>query len=221
MKIVQINATCGSGSTGKICVSISKLLDSHQVVNYVFYTMGADGDSHGNRYANRYYTKRQALRSRVLGNYGFNSRRATRRLIKELDLISPDIVHLHNLHAHNVDLALLFGYFKEKKTKLFWTFHDCWAFTGYCPYFDLVACDKWQSGCHSCPQKRTYSWFFDRSRTLYHRKKELFSGLDLTVITPSEWLASLVKKSFFHTGEQSYINIQSIFISITKILETP
>ena len=31
---------------------------------------------------------------------------------------------------------------------------------------------------------------------LYERKKQLLSGLDLTIITPSQWLADLVKQSF-------------------------
>ena len=31
---------------------------------------------------------------------------------------------------------------------------------------------------------------------MFHRKKQLFNDLDLTIITPSKWLANLVKESF-------------------------
>ena len=31
MKVVQINATCGVGSTGRICVGISQLLTEKQI----------------------------------------------------------------------------------------------------------------------------------------------------------------------------------------------
>ena len=196
MKIVQINAVCGQGSTGKICVDISRLLTEQGLENYIFYASGDSDDPLARRYMTAREIKIQALRSRLLGNYGFNSRGATRRLIDMLEETKPDIVHLHNLHSHNCDLELLFTYFREKKTKLFWTFHDCWAFTGYCPHYTMLRCEKWKTGCRACPQRGSYSWLFDRSAWLYEQKKRLFSGLDLTIITPSNWLAGEVRQSF-------------------------
>jgi len=196
MKVVQINATCSSGSTGKITHAVSRLLTEKGIENYILYSQGQTGGENALRFMSDREGKVQALKSRVLGNYGFNSRSATKRLILELERIKPDIVHLHNLHSHDLHLGMLFRYFKENKTKLYWTFHDCWAFTAYCPYFDLAGCEKWKSGCHNCSQRKQFSWFFDRSSTLYQRKKELFSGLDLTIITPSAWLAELVSQSF-------------------------
>ena len=183
MKIVQINATCGAGSTGKICVAVSRLLTEEGTENYILYSSGTSDYPLGIKYASDVDIKLGALGSRIFGNYGFNAKKVTKKLISELVRISPDIVHIHNIHSHNCDLALLFNYFKEKKTKLFWTFHDCWSFTAYCPYFDMVGCVKWKNECHNCSQRKKYSWFFDRSETLYKKKKELFAGLDLTVIT--------------------------------------
>ncbi len=206
MKIVQINITCGSGSTGKICLAVSELLNEKGVENYIFYTEGESDSPNAVKYADGKYLKVQALLSRVRGNYGFNSKSITSKLIARLEEIQPDIVHLHNLHGHNCNLEMLFTYFKEKNIKLYWTFHDCWAFTGYCTHFDFVGCDKWQSQCYSCPQKGDYSWLFDKSRTLYEKKKSLFASLDLTVITPSKWLADLVKKSFLADCDVLVIN---------------
>ena len=196
MKIVQINTTCGTGSTGKICIAVSRLLSERGIENYILYTQGKSDYPLGIKFAGAGYKKIQALKSRILGNGGFNSHLATVKLIRELDRIGPDMVHIHNIHGHDCDLGMLFRYFRERKTKLFWTFHDCWAFTANCPYFSFVGCDQWKTECKDCPQIRKTSWFFDRSSTLYRRKKELFSGLDLTVITPSQWLADLVKESF-------------------------
>lgn len=206
MKSVQINATCGVGSTGKICVGISELLDTRNVENYILYSSRSNGDPHGIACASDKYIKLQALKSRILGNYGFNSRKATRRMIRALERIQPDIVHLHNVHGHDCDLSMLFSYFKEKKIKLIWTFHDCWSFTGYCTYFDLVKCDRWKTECAACPQRDTYSWFFDKAGMLHRRKKKLFSGLDLTVVTPSAWLADLVRGSFLKDYPIQVIN---------------
>ena len=206
MKIVQINVTCGVGSTGKICLAVSRLLNDRGVENYILFSEEDSDYEYGIKYADKLSIKLQALKSRAFGNYGFNSRALTKKLISKLDEIQPDIVHLHNLHGHGCNLEMLFGYFKEKNIKLYWTFHDCWAFTGYCPHFDMIGCDKWQTQCGSCPQKGAYSFFFDKSDKLYCKKKELFSGLDLTIITPSEWLKSLVEKSFLKEYEVKVIN---------------
>ena len=196
MKIAQINITCGAGSTGKICVAVSDLLAQAGVESHILYTSGHSEHPAGIKYMSTAEVKLQALRSRIFGNYGFQSKRAAKRLIAHLDRLAPDIVHLHNLHGHNVHLGILFSYLKEKNIKIFWTFHDCWAFTGYCPYYDIAECSNWQISCKNCPQHSHYSWFFDRSADLFEKKKQLFTGLDLTIITPSQWLADQVKLSF-------------------------
>ena len=197
MKVVQINATCGTGSTGKICAVIGDLLSQRGIDNCIFYTSGVRAHPKGVRYADDLYIKTQALRSKLFGSYGLNSHRATAKLISKLTEFAPDLVVMHNLHSHNCNLEMLFRFFKERKQKLVWVFHDCWAFTGYCPHYDMVGCDKWKKeGCHDCPQKKHFSWFFDRSRMLFEKKRQLFSGLDLTIVTPSKWLAEQVGQSF-------------------------
>ena len=198
MKLVQINTTCGSGSTGKICVEVSKLLTKNGIENYILYSAGNSEYPLGKCYMSELETKIQAIQSRILGNYGFNSKAATKRMVQLLDEINPDIVHLHNLHGHNCDLQILFQHLKEKKIRIFWTFHDCWAFTGYCPHYDMAGCNKWKTGCGECPLRNHYSWFFDRSKNNYEKKKRLFTDMDLTIITPSYWLAEQVKQSFLH-----------------------
>lgn len=219
MKIVQINAVCGRGSTGKICVSISEILTSQNIENYILYSFGKSDYPLGIKISSDKYIKIQALKSKVFGNYGFNSKRATKKIIDKLDSIQPDIVHIHNIHGHDCHLGLLFTYLKKKKIKIFWTFHDCWAFTGYCVHFTFVKCEKWKTECKHCPQRRQYSWFFDRSKALYNKKKEIFSGLDLTIITPSQWLAELVKQSFLKDYPVKVIN-NGIDLNIFKPTES-
>lgn len=215
MKIVQINVSCGRGSTGKICLAVSKLLTQQGIENYILYAEGKSDYPLGIRYANHAYVKLEALRTRILGNYGFNSELATRRLIRHLERIQPDIVHLHNIHGHNCNLSMLFGYLKKKKIKLFWTFHDCWAFTGHCVHFTTVKCTQWKGHCVYCPLWNQHSWFFNRTNELFEKKKELFTGLDLTIITPSQWLAGLVKESFLKNYPVKVIN-NGIDLSVFK-----
>lgn len=197
MKIVQINVTCGVGSTGKICLEVSKLLTEKGVENYILYSSGSSDYPLGIKYTNEKYIKLQALKSRIFGNYGFTSKGATKKLIKKLEEIKPDIIQLHNVHGHNVNLELLFDYVRENKIKLFWSFHDCWAFTGYCPHYAMVKCDKWKTGCVDCVRRKEFSWFFDKSKRNYERKKALLQGVDCTIVSPSVWMKDQVKDSIF------------------------
>lgn len=195
MKIAQINAVCG-GSTGKICTAIAEKLAAQGDACTIYYALGEDAGENCVRYTDAFSVKTQALRAKVGGCYGFTSRKATERLLAELERFQPEIVQLHNLHSHQVDLELLLSYLTEKKIKVVWTFHDCWAFTGYCVHFDRIGCEKWKTRCQSCPQRREYSFFVDRSTDLFERKKKLLTALDLTIVTPSSWMASLVGQSF-------------------------
>ncbi len=206
MKIVQINTTCGLGSTGKISLSISKILNDNGIENYILYSSGRSDYDQGIRYMTNREVKAGTLESRICGNLGFESTFATRKLIKILDEIKPDIVHIHNIHSHNCNIDTLFDYLKNKKIHVIWTFHDCWAFTGYCTYFSFIGCDKWKTQCSKCPEVRKYSWFSDSSEHLYESKKRILSDIDMTIVTPSSWLAGLVKESFLKSCNIEVIN---------------
>lgn len=121
-------------------------------------------------------------------------------LISKIKKINPDLIHLHVLHDNFINIGILFRYLKTLNIPIIWTFHDCWAVTGQCPYFDIVNCNKWINGCKNCPQYKNEpkSLFFDTSEIMWKRKKKLFSDLkNLTIITPSNWLKSIVEKSYF------------------------
>lgn len=197
MKVVQINSVCGIGSTGGITIQLSRAMTENGIENYILYTYNKYDYPLGIRYSNKLIIKLNAGLSRVYGNYGFNSKSPTKRLIKHLERIKPDIVHIHNIHSHDLHLAMLFKYLKKTGVRVIFTLHDCWLITGYCVHFDNIGCDKWLKQCNNCPQRNAYSWFFDKSHKLYNRKKELFTALDdVTIVSPSRWLAEITKKSF-------------------------
>ena len=206
MKISQINATCNKGSTGKICVSISRLLNKTGFENNILYCIGNTDYPLGRKYTDHKNISFGALSSRVLGNWGFEGKAATRNLIAELNMFQPDIVHLHNIHSHACNLQMLFEWIKEHHVKVVWTFHDCWAFTGYCMYYDYHQCNKWMTRCENCPQKSLYSFFFDNSELLRQKKEKLMNGVDLTIVTPSRWLADQVRMSHLSDCSITIIN---------------
>ena len=220
MKVVQISTDNGIGSIGRICVAVSKLLNESGIENYILYSHGSTGYEKGIKFGlgKRYY-KFQALYSRLYANNGFNSYLATKKLIENLDKIKPDIIHLHNIHSHAVNLTMLFNYLRKHKVKTYWTFHDEWAFTAYCPFFVTANCYKWKTGCYKCPQLKGNSFFLDRSKSMWKKKKNIIRDIDLTIITPSQWMAELVKESFFKKYPVKVIN-NGIDLSIFKKKES-
>lgn len=200
MKVLQINSVCGRGSTGRIVLDIHNELMMQGHRSFVAYgrepAIGCNGVI---RIGSKYDVYLHVLRTRIFDEHGFGSRKATAKFIKKIDEIKPDIIHLHNIHGYYLNIEVLFNYFKEVQVPMVWTLHDCWSFTGHCAYFDYVGCSRWREGCFRCPQKSRYpsSWFFDKSLVNWKKKKELFAGFkNMTLVTPSRWLAELVKQSF-------------------------
>ncbi len=220
MKIVQINTTCSTGSTGKICAAVSNLLTERGIENYVLYSSGYSNMPNSIRYNNDLQIKIGAFSSRLLGNWGFEGSASTLRLITILDDLKPDIIHLHNIHTHACRLDLLFRWIKQHGIRVLWTFHDCWAFTGYCMHYESAGCKKWESACAECPQRMNYTWLVDRSKALYQKKKKIFEGVDLTVIAPSEWMLRQVKKSFLKDQPVTVIK-NGIDLSVFRPTDDP
>lgn len=137
--------------------------------------------------------------SRLFGNHGCYSRRATKRLIKKIKAFSPDIIHLHNIHGWYLHIPTLFAYLKESQVPVVWTLHDCWSFTGGCAHFTFCKCQKWLDGCGGCSNLKEYPIASRRDQTekMWHLKKDCFCSLDkLTIVTPSQWLGELAKQSY-------------------------
>lgn len=72
------------------------------------------------------------------GYNGCFSHLTTGLFLKKLDDIKPDLIHFHNLHNCYINLPMLFNYIKKRNIPVVWTLHDCWPYTGHCPYYDYV-----------------------------------------------------------------------------------
>ena len=202
MKVLQINSVCGIRSTGRICTDLADVLlqDGHECK--IAYGRESVPEKYGKiavRIGNDLDAKMHALQSRIFDNAGFGSRQATEKFIEWVKEYNPDIIHLHNIHGYYINIEVLFNYLAESNKPVVWTLHDCWAFTGHCAYFSYVKCDKWKTGCFNCPQKKRYpsSLLWDASKQNWQKKKALFTSVkNMTLVTPSKWLANEVKKSF-------------------------
>lgn len=203
MKILQINSVCGITGTGRIAADLYHAAVSRGHDCRIAYGehkyQNAPGDMQTLEIGTLWDCRAHALLTRLFDMQGFGSRRATRRFLNEADAYAPDVIHLHNLHGYYINIELLFQYLKQRKVRVVWTLHDCWAFTGHCVHFQSIGCGKWKERCHDCPLVRQYpaSLGADRSRENYLKKKELFTGLeDMTILVPSHWMESRVRESF-------------------------
>lgn len=210
MKIVQINML-HYGSTGKIMLGIAEIARAkgHEVYTFSprFYQRHGKASFHeiaghtffGTSFENmlHYYA------AKISGFNGMFSWIGTLELLNELKQIKPDIIHLHNIHNRTICLPMLFDFIKRENIRTIWTLHDCWAFTGQCAHFSMARCQKWKTGCFHCPQVDVYpDSLIDMTRVMWRWKKNLFTGIqDMTVVTPSLWLADLVKQSYLRESQ--------------------
>jgi len=210
MKILQINSVCGVGSTGRIATDLYKVIEEagHECV--IAYGRGTAPEGIKTiKIGTNFDNYMHVAKTRIFDKHGFGSTKATKEFIKKVEEYDPDVIHLHNIHGYYINTEILFEYLKRANKKVVWTLHDCWAFTGHCSHFDYIGCDKWKNGCKKCPQKNEYpsSKIADASEFNYEKKKELFTSVKyMTIVTPSKWLAGLVKESFLGKYEVIVIN---------------
>lgn len=199
------------GSTGRIVYGISALAEKRGYRCFRAYPKSRnllppkENDIIISSVPEKFLSTRTAYLSGMNGCVAWT---ATARLLKKLDRIQPDVLHLHNLHDSYINLPMLFRWIKSHDVKVVWTLHDCWSFTGHCPHFMISGCDKWKLGCGHCPQLNIYPKLrFDTTAWLWKKKKGWFTGVkDLTIVTPSEWLAGLVRESFLKEYPIEVIN---------------
>ena len=208
MKVLQINAVYGFKSTGVIVKDIGDTLVKNGDEAYFAYQTATGFVKNGYLVGGKIDWKRHALHARVFGKQAYGSKRATKRLLRWMDEIKPDVVHLHNLHSHYIHLPLLCNYLAKKNIATVITLHDCWFFTGKCTHYTTVKCNKWQTGCGNCPQLKEDipSWFFDCTAKMWKEKKELFSAIPrLAVIGCSEWILNEFKKVGWKTQKSDVV----------------
>lgn len=204
MRIAEINMTA-SGSTGRIMLQIAELAKGKNMMVQTFSTRTFARKPEAVRkienhlyYGSFFENTIHTVLGKITGYNGCFSYFGTRDLVRKLEKMKPDVLHLHNLHQFCIHMPTLFRYIKKNNVRVIWTLHDCWTFTGHCPHFTVAQCNKWKTRCYACSQYKKYpKTYVDQSKNMYAKKKKWFLGVkDMTLVTPSEWLANLVGQSF-------------------------
>lgn len=205
-KLLQINPVLRvNTSTGRIMQEIGELAMLHGWKTYMAYSKGRDGikecKSEIVPVGDVWSTAWHGLETRLLDRHGLASDRATREFVKRIETIAPDIVHIHNIHGYFLNYRILFDFLSKSGIPVVWTVHDCWLYTGHCYYYSYAGCNKWQTGCGHCPQKKEFpaSYFSDRSHRNWLDKKTAFTSMPLdklTIVPVSDWIREEMSRSF-------------------------
>lgn len=212
MKVAFFNVEGGhAGGAGSIASDIAQTVNTTGGESLICYgRLGIEEKGLKiQRIDNKIDVYTHVLLTRVFDAHGYGSKKATYKAINALESFGPDLLNLHIIHGYYLNYDILFKYIKEKKIPVVWTFHDSWAYTGHCATYDQIGCDKWITGCNNCPKRSSYpqSWLLDHSSQNYQRKKNAFTSVEnMTIVTPSQWLAEKVKKSFLKEYRIEVIN---------------
>ena len=211
MTVFEINSV-PYGSTGRIMFQIA---DAVETAGGTAYTSASFTKPRGEHFPDTYYRiggatgkTEHIVLAKLTGRQGCYSHFATYKLIRKIKQTKPDIIHLHNIHGWYLNWKMLFNYLKNADIPVVWTLHDCWSFTGHCPHFMALGCEKWKTGCYECPLYKLYpGCFFDDSKKQYTLKRRCFTEVpNLTIVTPSQWLTGLVKQSYLKNYNTVVIN---------------
>lgn len=114
------------------------------------------------------------------------------RKILGLIPVKPDVLQIHNLHHGYFDLRALPAITRQIPTVI--RMPDEWMYTGHCAY--SIECDRWRSGCGSCPDLTRYPAVAkDRTHDNWRLKKSIYKRSRFHVVTPSLWLKQRVEES--------------------------
>jgi glycosyltransferase involved in cell wall biosynthesis len=203
MRVLQINAVNGYGSTGRSTTEMANYLNKNGHEGYIAYSAGTSFEK-GYKIGHNIDYKLHGLCSRLFGTQAYFSKPSTRKLIDYIKNLKPNVVHLRNLHSNFINLKLLLQFLAQNDIPTVITLHDCWFYTGKCTHYTMDNCYRWQENCGSCPRlkKDNPSWFFDRTSKMLQDKKEWFSSIPrLAVVGVSDWITNEARKSFLSNAK--------------------
>lgn len=219
MKILQINCVYPMGSTGKIVSDLHAQLLEKGYKSIICYGIGEKGNKKDiYKISNIVIVKFNALISRITGYMYGNCFYSTIKLIKKIKTEKPDIVHIHCINGHTVNIYKLITWLKENRINTVLTLHSEFMFTGNCGH--SLECEKWKTGCGKCPRlkKETKSWFFDNTHNSWQKMCNAMKNFsNLKVVSVSPWLEKRAKLSPILSDKMHYVILNGIDTSIFKL----
>ncbi len=196
MRILHINSEYAVGSTGKIVEDIKHYCEGKGDDVLALYGRHANTVPGAIKVSTELEAKIHSVFSRLTGlDFGF-SPLATAKAISVIDKFCPDVVHLHCLNGHFINVFRLLEYLKKEEIPTVLTLHAEIMHTAGCEH--AFECQKWIDGCYGCDRVRgcLTHFFRDDARYAYQKMENAFSGFrDLTVVGVSDWLVNRAEQS--------------------------
>jgi glycosyltransferase involved in cell wall biosynthesis len=196
MKVLHINQSDISGGAAIAGYRLHQGLLSQGVDSKLLVgTVQTSSDRVASTPSRKYRTENQIVR--VTGSLGLNYLHliSTFDIPKHRFYQNSDILNFHNLHNGYFNYLAIPSLTKSKPAVF--TLHDMWSFTGHCAY--SYDCDRWKIGCGKCPYLDIYPDVQrDNTRLEWKLKNWVYSGSNLTIVTPSRWLFEQAKQSMLN-----------------------
>ena len=114
-KLLQINPVLRvNTSTGRIMQEIGELAMQNGWESYIAYSRGRDGikscKSHILPVGNYWSVAYHGIMTRLFDCHGLESKQATRKFVRQIKALKPDIIHIHNVHGYFLNYKILFNY---------------------------------------------------------------------------------------------------------------
>ncbi len=202
MHILQVNCFYDRGSTGRIVADIRReALAAGHTVTVCYGRHAAAPTDRVYKVSSEREAKVHSVLSKMWGvEFGF-SPAATARVIRHIREEKPDVVHLHCLNGHFINVYRLVAYLKKHRIPTVLTLHAEIMHTAGCEH--ALACEKWMTECHHCPKIRGKLSRFvrDDARHCFRKMKAAFDGFsELTVVGVSAWLTARAARSPIFEG---------------------
>lgn len=118
--LLQIAIEANKGSVGRIAEQIGETVIQNNWTSYLTYARESNpSKSKVIKIGSKFDVYWHGLETRIFDNHCFSSRNATKKLIKTIKEINPDIIHLHHLHGYFINIEILFNYLKKVISLLF------------------------------------------------------------------------------------------------------
>jgi len=223
MQITHLNSSNIHGGSGRAAYRIHKSLKEIGLDSRMFVLRNFESDLDVKAVTDNWIQKvlkkvRPRYERRILNLYGNREKKpfsiASKgiNVAKESVIRDADIINLHWINKSFLSLKSLKQIGKLNKP-IVWTLHDMWAFTGGCHYSNN--CRRYEEICGKCPVLNSKK-LKDLSWKILSRKLKLFKDLNLTIVTPSNWLADCAKRSSLFSNNKIEVIPYSIDTKIFK-----
>jgi len=228
MKLVHLNASDLSGGAARATYRLHKTYLSHGLLSDLIVQEKLTDEP---TVQTIYHTQVQNVISKLLPYIDRSILKCYRKRQKNA-VWHPGLMNFWPLSKHpailNADVIILYwvcngfigiktvGKLLTLNKPVVWRLSDMWPFTGGCHY--AAACKRYENICGCCPQLGSKSEK-DLSNIIYNYKRKWWKKNNtnqLTIVSPSRWLASKAQKSLLFKDFSSVVIPTGVDTNIFK-----